>query len=192
MGLVLETGPEVEPIDLESAKTYLGVDGSYRDAEILDLIAAARGYIERDTGRFLLTQAHTLILDRFPCVDDPSGGMIEMHFGPVQSVEIEYRDEGGVLRTLDPTSYQLDTSNPVARIACPDGWPSTREGLGAVSISAEVGYGDAASDVPPSLVQGVRLVLGHWFRNKEGVVTGVVSTAVHHALDAIIGSYRIP
>lgn len=194
MGVRRVTPPEEEPIDLAEAKVHLFLDGTSQDADIERLIAACRRHVERMTGRSLITQEWELTLDRFPCEDDPQGPVILLPWGDVQSVDgITYVDEDGETQTLETSVYVADLTENPARVALEvdQVWPATRARIGAVTVAYTAGYGDEATDVPEDLRHAVRLLLGHWHRNREGVVTGTISTVVQLALDSLIDSYRI-
>lgn len=194
MGLRRIEPPTDEPVSLDEAKAHARVDGSHSDAELTRLVAAARAYVERATGRSLLEQTWELTLDRFPCEDDPHGAVIRLPMGDVIAVDsIAYVDEDGESQVVEAATYVVSVGDNPARVARLDGasWPSTRIQPDAVTVTYSAGYGDEAEQVPGDLREAVLLVFGHWLRNKEGVVTGTIATALQHSVDALIDSYRL-
>lgn len=92
---------------------------------------------------------------------------------PVASItSVQYIDDGGVLQTLDASMYQVDTDSEPARLLPAWGqiWPVTRyPQLSAVKITYVAGYASADA-VPATTKQGIRLLLGHFYENREAVL----------------------
>lgn len=194
MGIRVITPPAAGLISLEDARDQCRADGTAHDATLTRLIASATRYVERATGRSLLTTVLELSLDRFPNEDDPAGAVILLRRGDVQSItHVKYLDENDVEQTLAAATYVLDASENPARLSLANGkeWPSTLEEAAAVKVRYSAGYGAAGDTVPEDLLHAVRLVLAHWFTNREGVVTGTISTALQHSVDALLDSHRL-
>jgi uncharacterized phiE125 gp8 family phage protein len=218
MALKLKTAPTVEPISVDDAKKHIRLEVATDDAYVGDLIKAARLYLERATGRSLITQTWQLTLDKFPPYCDAMG-VVELPFlrdviwslpyevsiagsdairlvrGYVQSItSITYVDRDGVTQTMDPTLYQVDTSAPIARLVPSFGnsWPVTRDQIAAVVIEYKAGFGDTAATVPPDLVHAIRQLLAYWYDgDRSAVIEGRMAAPADHSLDAVISSYRV-
>lgn len=191
MGLVLKTGPAVEPVTLAEAKLHLRVEPDQTDEDTLigDLIVAARQHIELVTGRAFVTQTWQYVLDAFPSDE------IRLPRPPLQSVtSVKYKLEDGTDETLDSGQYVVDiTAEPGLIVTAPGyDWPTdTLYPSGAVTVEYKAGYGDAASDVPTGIKQGLLLLLGHWYENRETVVVGQTGNSVPFAADALLWPYRV-
>jgi uncharacterized phiE125 gp8 family phage protein len=185
----------MEPLDLDEVKEHLHVEGDRENAFLEELVAAARSYVENATERSILTQEWRLTLDRFPTWDDPHGPVILLRRGPVQTVDrVAYIDVDGEEQVIDESEYVLDASQEPARLSLADGstWPATKHRAAAVNIDATMGYGDEVDHVTDrELLHAIRLVIGHWYRNREGVVTGTISTALQHSLDELLNRFRL-
>ncbi len=59
----------------------------------------------------------------------------------------------------------------------------------AVRIDYEAGYGPEPGDVPPSVAHAVKLLVGHWYRNREDVI---VSQASPKSLPMGVGALLAP
>lgn len=160
-----------EPITLAEAKLHLKVDVTDDDDLITALISAAREWCENYTRRSYCDRTLTLRMDHFP-----TG--IKLPRGPVLSVtSITYIDTDGNSQTLATDQYQVDTYGVPARITPPVGivWPVTKiGGLNGVSVLYSAGYGTGgspfdASVVPASLKAAMKLLIGHWYMNREAV-----------------------
>jgi len=162
----ITTAPSVEPVSVAEAKSHIRVDTSTEDTLIGDYIKVARSLGERLTRRSFITQTITLKLDQF------SGGEIVLPRSPAQSVtSIQYVDTDGATQTWSSSLYDVDVSSEPARItpAYNEDFPDTRAESNAVTVTYVAGYGDASTDVPEELRLLIRLLVGHYFENREAV-----------------------
>jgi len=186
MGLVLVTPPATEPFTTAEAKTHLRVEIADDDAYIDALTKAARLKLEDDTGRALVTQTWKLVLDGFPAND---GGII-VPKSPLQSVaSLKYVDSDGILQTVETADYAVDTATKPGWVVPAFGmsWPSPRDSMNAVELTFVAGYG-AAADVPEHAKLAIKLLLGHWYLNREQVVIGTIVSSVPWAYESLMHS----
>lgn len=182
MSLKLITAPTAEPVSLAEAKLHLRVDHADDDTLISSLIVAARQSAEHITGRALMPQTWELALDAFDsviCLPKP----------PFVSVtSVKYTDSNGVLQTLDPAAYSVDSYSEPARLIPVYGgsWPSTRSQPNAVLIRYQAGYADAAA-VPQEIKSWMLLKIGALYANRESVAVGVSVAEVPH-VDRLLDS----
>jgi uncharacterized phiE125 gp8 family phage protein len=143
------------------------VDAAYVD----ELLAAAVSYLDGADGRLgkcLIKQTWNLKLDRFPPV-------IELPLAPLQAVtSVWYYDANGVNTQLLSENYQVAGIGAHGPGEMWPGvgkcWPSTQYGLKeAVSITFRAGFGDLPADVPASLRHAVKMLVSHWYENRETV-----------------------
>jgi uncharacterized phiE125 gp8 family phage protein len=185
MALRLITPPAEEPVSLVEAKAHLRVTDPGEDTYISGLITAARMHIDGKDGilgRALVTQTWDLVLDAFP--DD-----ILVPLPPLQSVQqITYVDEDGNEQTLAPDQYTVDTVNePGWIVAGPNGWPKTGDYINAVRVTFTAGY----QVVPEPIKIAVRLMIGHWYENREDVVIGVTVMKLPNASEMLLAPYKV-
>ena len=160
------------------------------DAELHALITAARDHAEQVTGRRFLAQDWVERFDAFP--DD---GILRLSLAPLASVSsVQYVAADGVLSTLDPSAYSVESGTLLGRVlrAYGTSWPATRDEPGAVRVTYAVGYGSAAADVPASIRHAVKLLIGHFYANREAVITGTIASATPLAVESLLAAYRIP
>lgn len=209
MRSVVVTPPTEEPVSLEEARRHLRVDTDAEDADILDLIQAARERIEAETDRALITQTRDLVLDGWPYgggyynrairrrgegpgwLPSIGGCPIEVPWPPLQAVaSITYVGTDGSTHTLAADQYQASTGTP-GRIVPAFGvtWPATQNQPDSVTIRCVVGYG-AASAVPAAARQAVKLLVGHWYRNREAVVTGTITAELPQAVASLLATLK--
>ena len=100
--------------------------------------------------------------------------VIILEHPPLQSVEeIKYIDTDGNEQILDLDDIQIDTFNEPGRIkpAFGKSWPSTRKQFNTVLITYKAGYGDDESKMPDEVKRAVKLVVSHYFENRDLVLT---------------------
>lgn len=173
MGLVQITAPAAEPVSLAEIKLHLRIepDVSAEDDLLSSLIKAARLHAERVTGKALVTQTWKLVLDSFPPWE------IEFPKPPLQSItSIVYLDSNGDSQTLDASAYRVvATSEPgIVEPAYGEAWPSTYDVTGGIAITFVCGMGLAAA-VSDDIKAAIKLMVGHWYRNREEVSAGGLS-----------------
>lgn len=175
-----------EPLTLAQAKAHLRVEHAVEDAFITALIVAARDYCERLSGRSLIPHTFLLTLDRFPSY----GQDIVLAHGPVTAVtSINYyaSDLTDTLMVVS-TDYRTALQFMPARIRLPLAstvWPDTARADDAVRI-VYTGGGSA----PTSATQAMLLLIGHWYENRESVVTGTVSTELQITVRSLLDAVR--
>lgn len=158
------------------------------DAYIASLVKAARRYVESQTARSLLETTWQLSLDCFPRCN-----WIELRVCPVLEVlGMSYVDLSGNTQAWGTENYLLDTDSEPGRLslAYAKTWPSIRHQPNAVQVTFKAGYGDTPASVPESLKHAMKLMIGHWYENRESVVSDAVPRTVPLSVDALINMHR--
>lgn len=167
--------PACEPIATEDAKLHLRVDLPDEDHLIDAAVMAARTYAENFMRRKLITQTVQFTMTGF------CGPTVELPLAPIQSItSVQYVDSAGTLQTLDAADYQLVNSVFPARLAPAYGltWPVVRADYDSVIITAVVGYGDDADTIPGDIMAALRLLLGHFYENRQNELAGTIVSKV--------------
>lgn len=176
MPAILIEPPAAEPLSLNEAKTYLRVDHSGEDALIQSLIGAARIEVEARTRRALVTQSWRIVLDGWPSIARIASPVL-----PLRAViAARVRDANGDAETLDPEIFIADIA---ASVIAFDAGRVVEPGQMAagIEIDIEVGYG-AAADVPPPLVQAVRLLLARAYEYRDRAERDAMPEAIAETL----------
>lgn len=196
MSIAITSQPSVEPLTTAEAKSHLRVDISDDDTLIDAYVKAARLLVERMTNRQLVTATYRLRMDHF--WDSRYAKNYEeiiLPRSPLQSVSsITYLDVDGTSQTLASSVYTVHADDLPGRITLNDGevWPTTQNGTrNTVTITYIAGYGDAGSDVPETLRSAIRLLVGHMYENREGVVVGMTANEVPFAVKSLIECERV-
>jgi uncharacterized phiE125 gp8 family phage protein len=182
------SGPEVEPVTAYDAYSHLRLveDDSEKDyAEAL--VAVAREYVEQRNGIATTEQVWEMSLDGW--WEDP----IAVPYPPLVTIQsVKYTDQDGNEQTLDPANYRVVPGEPVAFLA----WsansvrPAKRDEIGSVRVRFLAGRADPNS-VPKSIRQGILLLVGTWFENREGVSMAAAPMKVPFAVDALLDQTRV-
>jgi uncharacterized phiE125 gp8 family phage protein len=173
----LITAPAIEPLTVEDAKQQLRIDGDADYDLLAAYIRAAREACEAETWRALITQTWETALPGWP-----SERFIVLPKPPLQSVTwVKYTTEDGTEHTLDSSLYRVDSfSEPGLVILRRDqSWPSDTLDVGLpVRVRYVAGYGATAASVPAGLVQGIKMVIAHWYATRETVNVGNIVNEV--------------
>lgn len=176
MALKLITAPAVEPVSRTEAKLHLRVDITDDDTLIDGLIKTSRVDIETLTLHKLITQTWDLFLDGFP-----GGTVLELPYPPLQSVTgVYYTPDGGSEQTLATTHYMVDIYSEPGRIYLKSAgqggqgyWPgNSLIPYNGVRVRFVCGYGDASTAVDVRAIQAMKLLIGHYYENREAVFMG--------------------
>jgi uncharacterized phiE125 gp8 family phage protein len=168
-----------EPITLDQAKQHLRVTWSNEDALIELYIKAARESCEDRLDCTLVETGWRLTLDAFP-------DAIMLRRGPLVSVDaIRYMDTSGVLQTLAPQDYTVDTASTPGYVVPAYGkaWPDTRNQVNAVEVEYKAGRG-----APGALKAWILLAIGDMYANREGSTDK--PTVAHNFADRLLDPYR--
>lgn len=183
------TDPDVEPITVDQLDEHLRGDGILASEEgvfLSSLIRSAREYVEEFTGRALINQTYTLVMDSWPAIQ--GGGLgwwdgvregsiitdqqayVELPIAPLQTVvSVTTFNNDNSSTVFASSNYFLDTISQPGQLILNTGtvWPiftRTRRGIEIVYIS---GYGTSATSVPGALRQAIIQLATHWYENRE-------------------------
>lgn len=165
--VTVTSAPGSEPITTADMKDHLRVDISDDDDYIGALITAARVTAENTSWRKFITQTLAGGLMRWP-----GDNVITLPWLPVQSVtSIAYVDDDGNNNTVDSSVYGLDTKRGLIYLNDDQEWPTTAlRTYDPITVTWVAGYGNDVEDVPAPYVHAMRLLVGHWYENREQVV----------------------
>jgi len=184
------TAPSGDIVTLDQAKAHLRVDFA-DDDDIQDMIYEAVNVIDgpKGIGVALLPQSWVMSLDIWP------NGSIIIPLGPIISVDsIIYIDPNGNEQTLDTSLYvyDLDTEPLYINRAFGVAWPASRYQIGSIKVNFTAGYANADA-IPSDFKRALKLLIGHWYKNREAVV-GIESRDTPNdmpfAVESILERYR--
>lgn len=186
---VLVTPATVKPLTLDEAKAQLNVDHSDDDLLISAMIDAAVSYLDGYSGiygRALIDQTWKVSADGF-------SSCMRLPVDPLQSItSVKYYDTANVQQTLAGTVYGAysDALGPFVTLKSGQSWPSVYSREDAIEITWVAGFGPDVPDVPPAVVHAIRLLVAHWYANRETVNIGNITSILDFTVDALIGATR--
>lgn len=177
---------EITPADVISTadlKLFLRVDHDEEDTLIEALRAAAIAHIENYCNLKLGSVSAVMYLDDFP-------SWFEIPYGPVTAVNsISYNVSPTSTITLDTGTYYVDLNRKPARVAVINP-PSVYDYVyGGAQISLTLGYTEA--EVPSALVHAVRLLVGHYYEQRQESIAGTIIASIPSGVHSLINPYRI-
>lgn len=158
------TDAVIEPITLNEAKDWCRVDTNDENTLIESIIVAARQWCEVYTHRQFITATWVQVMDGF------AGREIQLRICPLVSVtSITYLDSSGTQQTFSSSKYRVDTYSEPGRITLEFGeaWPVSRGVSNDGTITFKAGYGTEPSAVPQKIKTAIKLLVGHWYENRE-------------------------
>lgn len=179
--------PTQEPVTVAEIKHDRRITTTDDDDYLDSLITAARLYVESYTGRALVSATHIGYMDHFP-----STGIITLDYPPLSSVtSLQYVDGDGATQTFSSGNYTVDASGVKGRITLNYGqsWPEYRAQHNAITITFVAGYGQALQ-VPQDIKQALRMLIGHWYENREAT-TGLPSSVLPIGLQSILDQLKV-
>ena len=176
-------------MELGEVKDHLRIerDDVDFDTDLDALIRAATSYVEEETHQTTILTTYEATFDGFPDNELLIPGW------PIDLiVSIQYYNELG--NQVSFNDYQSDLTKSPVRI-CPNvgsSWPVTQEGrLGSVTVQFVAGYGPASFDTPPMLKAMVKLLVAHWFKNREGITNKGTPMSYPLAFEALRDQVRV-
>lgn len=190
MGTSIVTPPALEPVSLNEAKEHSRITITEDDDYVTALIVAARQWAEEWTKRAFITQTRRVTMDRFP----RGRRDIVLPFPNLLTVSsVAYIDTNGDSQTWDSSLYTVDTDELPGRVRLNYGvqYPVGRTQPDGVTVTYTCGYGPAASDVPVAIRHAIKILCGHWYDNREPVVTGTVAAEIPFVHKSLLAPYRV-
>jgi uncharacterized phiE125 gp8 family phage protein len=213
-----------EPVTLAQAKAYARVEFPDDDPIIASQIIAARKVVETMLGQRLITTTVDYFADNWPWLGGyynrvlrqqaimgpvpywlpvANTGILDLHQAPLQSVTfVKYTDFNGVLQTIPSNQYTYEAVSLGSTIVGPSRiqpaygftWPIPRPTIDCVNIRAVYGYGNDYTWIPENIKIAIKMLIAHWYENREHVVVGSVPARLQDTIESLIspsahGSY---
>lgn len=181
--------PTWEPVAIVEARAQCRVIDTSEDLYIAGLIKAAREHCEKIHGFAYSARTMELWLEEWPDCDE-----IRLPHPPLVSVaSVKYYGTDDTEYTLPATDYYVDTIGEPGQIHTRylKTWPTTvLRDYNAVCITYTCGYA-TPDDVPETIKLAIKLLVGHWFENREDSVTGTVNRTIENGVARLLGVDRL-
>lgn len=176
-------------VPLADLKKHVAIDAAeiYYDDMLTDMQLAAIEWIESKARVTLRSATFDVFYDMLPHGREP----LYLPLWPVTSVtSFTYIDDAGATQTIATANLQIElSSQPAALYPLPEQvWPDTQyEKQRAVTVRIVAG---GNSETPAMVKHAIKLLVAHWFRNRETVITGTVSKDLEKTVDALVVQFR--
>lgn len=185
MNYRLVTGPSTEPLTYAEAKAYLRLNDDSEQSLVTSLISAARGIVEGQTWRPLISQVWATQLD----FNEVNTSVIRINKAPVISVDtVTYYDSNNALQTLSATNWESDIYGSPARVRLKTP-PIVYERMNALQINFTAGYANAAA-VPNDIKTALYMIIGHLYEVRMEVAIGNIVQEIPMASKYLLEPYR--
>lgn len=190
MGLALITAPAIEPVTRDEAKLHSRIE-TYDDDQYVDsLIATARRRVEDFTNRALINQTWEVSMDTAP-----AQRILRLPKPPLYIVNsIKYYNEADVESLYGTANYRFDTTDSQGgRIVLKDGsgWPTGLRYTSSIVIRFVAGYGTTAALVPEPIRHAIKLLVAHWYENREPVNVGNIVNEIQLMVDHLLYPFKV-
>ena len=179
--LTRTTAPASALISTADAKAHCRVDHDDDDTFIDGLVSAAQRVLDGPqgmVGKALVTQSWTLTRERLMGRDRLQ--IPVMPFGSVTT--LRYYDADNVEQTANVANdYTVFGNEDYGYIEPVTAWPAMYDRPDALELVFVAGYG-GLSAVPANIIHAAKMMVGHWYENREAVVDYSVNNvpiAVH-------------
>jgi len=177
------------PVPLAALKKHVAIDAAeiYYDDMLTDMQLAAVEYIESKTRLTLRQATFDVFLSELPHNRDP----LYLPLWPISSItSFAYVDRDGATQAITPATLQQSLKvQPAALYPAVGGdWPDVQDdNQRAVTIRLVAG---GLAVMPAMVTHAIKLLVAHWFRNREAVITGTNSKDLEKTLDALMVQVR--
>ena len=183
---VLTGAPETLPLTLDEAKRHLRVEHGDENDLITSLIGAVTAHLDGWSGilgRCLIAQEWKA---SYPCFKR----VLRLPFPDVTAAAVSYFDAYDEAQAFDASAFRLleDSAGAYVWLAAGTTYPAVYGRPDAVQVTFTAGYG-AAADVPLPIRQAMKLLIGHFYENREAV-TAQAMRELPMAVKALIAPYR--
>jgi uncharacterized phiE125 gp8 family phage protein len=190
MALKRKTAPLLQPLSRDEVKAHLRVQHNDDDVLIDGLIESATSYLDGPSGimgRCLMAQDWYLYYDAFP-----NGDLLLPLANLLSVVAVEYVDPSSLtyVTWTQALNYEVDATAHEGWVIPVHGWPAIAATSNAMRVTFRCGFGELASDVPAAIRLAMKLMIGHWYENRETVNAGTVTSELPLTTEALLAPFR--
>lgn len=189
---VRTTAPGVDLIETVQARKQCRIDHAEDDELVAALVRAATDYLDGPRGILrtsLMKQSWRDAWSEFP-----AGDRIRLSAEPLIEIEsVQYIAAGATTwSTLASENYHAYTDSLGVWVELADGasWPDTATRPEAVRITYAAGFGVEVGAVPANIIHAAKLLVGHFYENREAVLIGVTPAELPMGVAALLGPWR--
>lgn len=178
--------PSAEPVTLSEAKAHCRVTTDADDALLSAYLITARLHVEGIIERALARRTFRTRMARFPY----DSALIVPCCPLVSVTTLKYYDVNNTQQTWDAANYVVltDATPGMIELANNVAWPDTTVRSDAVEIVYTAGY--AVGSIDQRARHAIRLLVGHWYENRESTTVGVEVKEIPQAVESLLWQLR--
>ncbi|TDW21066.1 putative phiE125 gp8 family phage protein [Rhizobium azibense] len=177
----LITAPANQPVTLQDVKKHLRVFFTDDDEYLTALIKAATSHLDGYQG--ILNRC--IVSQQWQVTRCNWCRKIETLFTDTTGAVIKYFDADNVEQTVNAASYQVYPD--YIRFNNDFVFPALNSNRDdAISITTTHGY----AEPPESLLLAIKILIAHWYRNREPVTFGGIPAKIPFSVAALIAPHR--
>lgn len=179
------TAPVIEPVTVDEVKTFARIDGTDEDTLLTGFIKAVREAMENYLGRALIEQTIKMTMDFWP------NTVVKLPMPPLISItQVVTLDEDDTETVYSSDNYYVHTLTTPGEIVIKHGATpptNTDRYYGGYRVDYKAGYGAAATDVPQSILEAIKLWCSIYYETRT-----LTEIPPNQVLSIIDQNYRIP
>jgi len=185
------TGPVNPAVSVDDCKLDLRIESSFTldDALILSYINVASRLASEITGRKLISETVKFSIDEVYFNE-----RIVLPFTPVSVIdEIQYYDPAGASQTMNISDFHLYNFDDKSELCLKEGLvlPAIDDRRDAVNITFTTGYGANSSDIPDTITKAIRMLVTHYYENRNNTVLGMSVADIPYAVETLLNVERV-
>jgi uncharacterized phiE125 gp8 family phage protein len=169
IGLVRTVAPTFAAVSLETAKAHLKMDDDTTDDTLIEALCfAATEYAENYMGNAIMPQTWDQLYDAWP-----SKIWLKVLPAVATGVVVKYYNTSNTDTTLSTSNYTVLNRGQGVTVEFTGSLPAVYDRDDAIRIIYKAGFSDSATEetaqqaVPKSIAQGVLILIGAMYENRE-------------------------
>ncbi len=178
------TEPGFNSVTLARLRNNSNIPPGQDEDFLIEALKSAEDYVERYLECTIGIAEWRLTLDSFPPANEP----LLIPLWPIRNVIlIAYLDSQSVRQELDLNQIVPPKGNDRYHLKLKSGftWPTTLCEPNAVEIDFTAGFATQAK-IPGTMTQAIRMLVSHWYENREAVLTGTVSKEIELGVSSML------
>jgi len=185
---VLVTAPSKPVLTIEAVKENLRIGHDDDQTLLVGLIEAVTSYLDGPYGIL-----RNCLIDQVWAVNARKWRSVRLGLGNIQSIDLVkyWPADGEEELTMEPSAYMVDEDAHGAFLVLTGDVPALANRRDAVTAHFKAGYGATPDKVPAAVRQAMHLLVGHYYKHSEAVISGTRPTELPMGVRALLAPYRL-